>query len=255
MAEPNDVRLENKIEEIRQFWDEKARTFRTDPTATLGDSLLKDIEVREIIRFIDDGQTLLDCGCGNGTSTLQIAKRRAVDLIGVDYSEDMLRMAQINLESAKPELRGRVRFEKGDVLNLPYGEGTFDRVITMRCLQNIPSFDLQKRVILSIRRLLKTGGRLLMLECSNDGLIKLNQALSRVGRESFSPPWHNLFFNDHDLYRLSDEHNFPLIRCINVSGVYQFLALCVHHRLRWLATILPCFLDLGYHKLYVWQAD
>jgi len=255
MADINETQLENKIKDIRRFWDERARTFRTDPTATLGDRLLKDIEVREIIKFIDNEQTVLDCGCGNGTSTLQIARRRTVDLIGVDYSEEMLRMAEINLEQVKPELKGNVRFERGDVLNLTFKEGTFDTVITMRCLQNLPSFDLQKQAILSIKGLLKTGGRFLMLECSNDGLRQLNKVLTWVGREPLSPPWHNLFFNDRDLFRLSDEHSFPLIKTINVSGVYQLLALCVQHRVRWLAKILPCFLNTGYHKLYIWEKE
>jgi ubiquinone/menaquinone biosynthesis C-methylase UbiE len=255
MAEINDSNLENKIGDIRRFWDEKARIFKTDPTATLGDSLLRDIEVREIIKFVDDGQTVLDCGSGNGTSTLQIARRRAVNLIGVDYSEAMLEMAEINLEEVKSLLRGHVRFEKGDVLNLTYKEGSFDTVITMRCLQNLPSFDLQKQAILSIKGLLKTGGRFLMLECSNDGLRKLNEMRRWVGRELLSPPWHNLFFDDCDLCRLSEEHSFPLMKTINVSGVYQLLALCIQHRLRWLARILPCFLDTGYHKLYIWQKE
>ncbi len=253
MSEIKNEKTKEKIEQIKRFWDEKARTFKTDPTATLGDSILKDIEAREIIKFVKNGQKVLDCGCGNGTSSIQIASKRSVDLIGIDYSEDMIEMANVNLSVAEPTLKSKVRFEKGDVLNLNYEKDNFDTVITVRCLQNLPTFELQKQAIMSIKRPLKIGGHFLMLECSHDGLTRLNKTLKYMGVAPVTAPWHNLFFNDNDLFVLAQEINFPLIKVINVSGVYQLLALGINYRLRHLAKFIPPFLNIGYHKLYLWE--
>jgi len=58
-----------------------------------------------------DGQRVLDVGCGNGITAIELARRFAVRLTGVDYAEELLTAAR-DLAHGQP-LRGTLHFRGG----------------------------------------------------------------------------------------------------------------------------------------------
>jgi ubiquinone/menaquinone biosynthesis C-methylase UbiE len=84
----------------------------------------------------------LDLGTGTGQGAFAIARRfPEADVVGVDLAERMVAEAE---RKTPPELRGRVRFERGDASSLPYSDGSFQLVAHANM---IPFFDELARVL------------------------------------------------------------------------------------------------------------
>ena len=232
------------INDIRSFWDDRARQFGSKARATLNESPLRRLEIRTMIGQIAAcrPRRVLDVGCGNGFSTKQFAARfPEIEFFGVDYSEEMIR-------HAGDDGSDNCRFMVADVLKpqtLP--KGTFDLIITQRCLQNIPDYSLQKQAIENLRKLLSSPGKLLLMECSKNGVRQLNKVRLALGRETIGniQPWHNRFFLDGRMVRCYGA------KIIHFSSTYMFLVKVVHPRLAKIALVLPPVGRFGYDKLYV----
>jgi len=105
------------------------------------------------------GDKVLDCATGTGD--LALAFKRAVgpqgDVIGTDFCADMLNLAPA--KAAKAKLN--VRFEVADAMALPYPDASFDIVSISFGIRNV---DDPQRCLLEMARVLKHGGRALILE-------------------------------------------------------------------------------------------
>jgi SAM-dependent methyltransferase len=113
-----------------------------------------------------------------------------VELDAFDYSEDMIAIAKTRkIQGAK----GRVHFVRRDVLKLDAVE-KYDIVFSERCLQNLVSWEDQKKGLNNIARALKHGGEFIMLESFWTGLNNLNAARRELDLEEISESWHNRFF-------------------------------------------------------------
>lgn len=78
---------------------------------------------------------VLDAGCGDGLLTLSLAKRHQEwALVGVDRRGDLLEGAR---ERAIARGLGNVRFQPAD-LTEPLPEASFDAVVALECLHEIP---------------------------------------------------------------------------------------------------------------------
>jgi SAM-dependent methyltransferase len=99
------------------------------------------------------GMSLLDCGCGVGSITLDLAERVAPgQVVGVD-----LDASQIALARAEAGRRGlsNVRFEVASIYELPFQTGSFDAALahTLLCHLHEPL-----RALRVLRQMLKPGG-------------------------------------------------------------------------------------------------
>jgi len=70
----------------------------------------------------------------------------------------------------------------------------YDIIFTERCLINLMSWELQKKAINQIYKLLKKDGTFIMLEAFTDGLNNLNLARKALGLKNIEPAWHNNYF-------------------------------------------------------------
>lgn len=99
------------------------------------------------------GFTVLDCGCGVGSITLDIAEHVAPgQVIGIDMDESQLEVARTN---AKKRGLTNVSFEQGDVNALRFADNSFDAVLAHTLLIHL---DDQLRALREFKRLLKPGG-------------------------------------------------------------------------------------------------
>ncbi len=116
--------------------------------------------LREVVKYIDvkKGMKVLDIGCGRGELVLWAAAKGA-DAVGIDYSLDAIKLAQLALKKRKKELKGKASFQLVDGNELKYPSNTFDLVIMTEILEHLYPEE-QAKITKNINKILKPGGQL-----------------------------------------------------------------------------------------------
>jgi SAM-dependent methyltransferase len=106
------------------------------------------------------GTSVIDVGCGAGRHAFE-AFRRGADVVAFDQDGEELNDVDAILQAMQGQgeapASAKAEAVKGDALELPYGDGTFDCVIASEILEHVPADD---RAIDELVRVLKPGGRL-----------------------------------------------------------------------------------------------
>ena len=146
--------MKNKI---KAFFDEAAINRSERMARNLIVEYEQIVRSQMVISMVDakPGELILDAGCGNGRDLIELAPRRC-KCIGVDFSPNMIEEARKEL--SKHNLCG-VELEVGDLTNLRFPDGTFDKVYASEVLEHIPDYH---KAISEMRRILKPGGCLVI---------------------------------------------------------------------------------------------
>ena len=91
---------------------------------------------------------ILDVGCGAGFLSNHLGAL-GHDVTGLDLSDDALAVA------ARHDLRHTVRYQRGDALNLPFADASFDVVCAMDFLEHLES---PEQAIAEAARVLRPSG-------------------------------------------------------------------------------------------------
>jgi cytochrome P450/ubiquinone/menaquinone biosynthesis C-methylase UbiE len=111
------------------------------------------------------GDLVLDVGCGGGMAVKLLAARAADgEVVGVDYSEEMVRQtARRNAEALR---RGRVKVHLGNVMALPLPDAVFDKACAIETFYFWPD---PVQGLREVYRVLKPGGEIAVaLEMSKE---------------------------------------------------------------------------------------
>ncbi|WP_088186250.1 bifunctional demethylmenaquinone methyltransferase/2-methoxy-6-polyprenyl-1,4-benzoquinol methylase UbiE [Desulfosporosinus sp. FKA] len=119
------------------------------------------------------GMTILDVCCGTGQFSLELGKTVGKEgkVIGLDFSQKMLDVAQQTL--AQSEKKGRIQFIQGDAMELPFPESTFDGVTVGWGLRNLPNL---RKGIQEMIRVVKPGGKVVSLDMAKPTCPGFKQA-------------------------------------------------------------------------------
>jgi demethylmenaquinone methyltransferase/2-methoxy-6-polyprenyl-1,4-benzoquinol methylase len=112
-------------------------------------------------------QRLLDLGCGTGDLAINIMRlaRYPLEIQGLDYSQPMLERAERKSAGASRKLS--VKFIQGAADNLPFAEEYFDCIGISFAFRNLTYKNhLAQKHLSEIVRVLKTGGRFVIVESS-----------------------------------------------------------------------------------------
>jgi len=112
----------------------------------------------------EQGQNILDVGCGTGNFSIKLAEQGAV-VIGIDVSEEMLSIARTKT-GALP-----ISYKNMDLYQLEFQDNTFDAVFSMAAFEFV---EFPERALSELFRVLKPGGKLLV------GTIHLDSAWGRL---------------------------------------------------------------------------
>lgn len=152
-----------KKDQIQKMFDGIAPSYdRLNHLMSLGvDRLWRRKAVKELV----DGtvQKILDVACGTGDSTIELAKRAGLGstVIGVDISAGM--MEPLMRKAAKAGVHDRIHLKVADGCDLPYADGTFHAVT---CSFGIRNFEDKAKGLREFLRVLKPGGKMVILELS-----------------------------------------------------------------------------------------
>ena len=110
------------------------------------------------------GERALDVATGTGDLALELAGRVGPEgqIVGSDFSERMLELARTKA-AARPAIASRpqLRFEPGNALALPYGDGEFDAATVGFGARNFSDLE---RGIREMARVVRPGGHVVILE-------------------------------------------------------------------------------------------
>lgn len=153
-----------KKEKIQQMFDGIATDYdRLNHIMSLGiDRSWRRRAIKEIV-CADSAQEILDIACGTGDFSIAIAKAMgpASHVTGVDISEGMLAVMREKLDAEG--LEGRVGCGLGDSEAMGFADASFDRAAIAFGIRN---FEHREKALREILRILKPGGKLVILELS-----------------------------------------------------------------------------------------
>jgi ubiquinone/menaquinone biosynthesis C-methylase UbiE len=137
--------MKNELEVQRNFWNNEADAFeriysheKSKFSTFLDQVFRKDMYERFVFTITNcapvEGRAFLDVGCGNGLYSVELAKKGAARVVGLDISPVMISRCQ---QSARKEaLEDRLTFMQTDLLeyepdasfDVSYGIGLFDYI-------------------------------------------------------------------------------------------------------------------------------
>ena len=107
-----------------------------------------------LLPHLNAGIDLLDVGCGPATITADLADRVAPGrVVGLDAASGALEAARATL--AKRDLPARVELIDGDIMSLPFDDGTFDVAHAHQVLQHLSN---PVDALAEMRRVTRPGG-------------------------------------------------------------------------------------------------
>ncbi len=110
----------------------------------------------------DNPRQILDVATGTGDMAIMACKMLDPEkIIGIDISKGMLELGRKKVE--KEQLGGKIQLLQGDSETINFAKNTFDAVMVAFGVRN---FENLENGLTEMRRVLKPGGRLIVLEFS-----------------------------------------------------------------------------------------
>lgn len=136
-----------------------------------------------------DAPRHLDVGCGTGTFAA-MTHELGVSSFGLDYSEAMARRASRKL--AALNLSNPNRVFVGDSEHLPFPDASWD---LLTCAHSFHHYPHQQAVVREFRRVLRPGGRLILVDGFRDNVVGwfvYDVIVALVEKDVDHAPWHRL---------------------------------------------------------------
>lgn len=136
--------------------------------------------------------TVLDVATGTADFAIAALDSGAKEIVGIDISEGML---SVGREKVK-KYNGRIRLERGDSEHIQFNDQTFDAIIVAFGVRN---FEHLQKGLNEMRRVLKPGGHLIVLEFSKPSAFPVKQ-LYNFYFKYILPFWGNLLAKHKTAY-------------------------------------------------------
>jgi len=193
---------------------------------------------------------LLDIGCGFGRHAYQAA-RLGAEVVAFDFGADEVRnvldtFGAMIVGGEIDPVRSRVGAVQGDALALPFGDGSFDRIIASEVLEHIPADEV---AMAELSRVLRPGGTMAV-------------TVPRAGPEfvnwALSDEYHSVPGGHVRIYRRAELVN--RLEGTGLRAVGHHHAHGLHAPYWWLKCLVGTTNDThpavsAYHRLLVWDIE
>ncbi len=160
-------------------------------------------------------ETILDVCCGNGLLFLNTMTRKF--LVGIDKSEELLREAKKIFQDNAIE---GVQLIRGDAFRLPFKPETFDRVVCINTLLNLPSLDAVEALLVELMKICKANGRLIVEIRNHDNPYIRFRYWTHARRQRFPIKAYTI----EDISYIFRRHNFHCTQIVPVGYPIKFAA-------------------------------
>ena len=118
---------------------------------------------KKVVNIVKESSpnTILDIATGTGDLAIALASTNANKIIGLDISSGMLEVGKQKV--TKKGLENRIEMVWGDSENMPFEDNAFDAITVAFGIRN---FETLENGLKEILRVLKPGGRFVILETS-----------------------------------------------------------------------------------------
>lgn len=137
---------------------------------------------------------ILDVATGTGDFAIDLHQYTQAQIIGIDISAEMLRLAEEKIKQL--QLNRHIRLQKGDVSALPFEDNQFDVVSSAFGVRN---FENLIQGLTEMRRVLKPGGQIIILEFSQPRSAFI-RCLYRIYQQLWINTVSRLFFKNNKAY-------------------------------------------------------
>ena len=245
---------------ILQYWESNAKRYGSSHKASWADLPMIEMETRQIARYLEEGDHVLDAGCGNGFSTALILSQKKVHIRGVDLSREMIKNAR---------KRKIAEFSVGDIRSLSEPDARYDKVVAVRVFINLVKDSDRLKALKECARVLKRGGRLLLSDAVLENWQRLNQFRKEWELPEIPMPVFNRYLQEKEFIRMA-KTQFHLVETVNFSSTYfvgtrilkpifqktlkneKNAAQALMHWNQWFSQ-LPSWGDYGTQKLFVFE--
>jgi len=183
---------DSKKLQVEQMFDQISHRYDfLNHFLSLGiDKLWRKKAVKILRSFNPD--TVLDVATGTADFAIAALDSGAKEIVGIDISEGMLNVGR---EKVK-KYNGRIRLERGDSEHIQFNDQTFDAIIVAFGVRN---FEHLQKGLNEMRRVLKPGGHLIVLEFSKPSAFPVKQ-LYNFYFKYILPFWGNLLAKHKTAY-------------------------------------------------------
>lgn len=221
---------------VREFWDKRAESHKDSDLATCPDSHYRKLEISRIIPHIQKHAKILDVGCGNGYSTFKFAEAMpSAKIIGIDYSVSMIKYA---INTMRIKQSKNVSFMVSNVLDVSRLQMKFDIIICERCLINLKDWEEQRKAITQMQYCLNTGGKLVLVENTLEGLANLNAMRAKFDLRPIEVRWHNCYLPQKELLDFLKQ-NFVVQNVENIGNFYYLASRVIYAKMCAVAGVEP----------------
>lgn len=194
---------------ILNYWNKRSHNKTLKCT---NDRNLEKYEINFFTSLIRKNKTVLDIGCGDGELLRFLKKKKKNNCYGIDFSPNLIKVAKekskninfycVDMTKINDEFRPKIKF---------------DYIITKRSVQNLTSWNDQKKFLNQIKFFCNRKTKIFLMESSNDGLKNINKMRKKLNLKLIKKPWHNLYFDDVKLSKTK----FLNIKLVNISELFS----------------------------------
>jgi ubiquinone/menaquinone biosynthesis C-methylase UbiE len=200
----------NKQKSNLNYWEEQAGKFSSHEVSWW-DINMKKIEVENIIPYLEKNDLVLDIGCSNGASTMEIYKAVKCGIYGIDYSKK-------SIDQAKKYENKKITFAHEDIINFKTNV-KYDKAYSIRCLINLMNTNDQHKALKNIASLLKDDGIYIMSEAFIGSLNNLNKARRLFSLKPLEEPKYNNYFKEKEFEQFVQKY-FKILEIKKFSSLY-----------------------------------
>ena len=185
---------DGKKQQVEQMFDAISQRYDfLNRSLSFGiDVLWRKKMVRELKNFANG--PILDIATGTADVAIEISKNHDSEITGIDVSEGMLSVGRLKI--SKRNLDKQITLIKGDAENLPFEKNSFASATVAFGVRN---FENLSKGLEEIHRVLKPGGKLIILEFSKPKVFPIKQ-LYDFYFKYFCPWWGKLLSKDASAY-------------------------------------------------------
>ena len=233
--------MENRI---LKFWDDRA--LKKNLVCT-NDDLLENFELKFLIRLIKKNSFVLDIGSGDGTLLHKLNTLKKTNGTGIDFSQNL-----INLARKKDKKANYICLDMQKINTLKNKLRKYDFIVTKRSIQNLSSWDDQKKFINHIYLFCKKNTKIYFIESSKDTLENINNSRKKFGLKKILMPWHNLYLDDKKILNTKFK-KIKLVKIHELCSTYYYYSRVINAALSKKESRKPKYKD--HLNLLGWRAS